>query len=117
MKSFEIAYSNALKKIIGVPRYSSSHITADICDQLLLKHHIAFVQLRYIFRILESNNSIFRICSPMLKVGYLYSAVSNLFNNDYSVNIWLNDKDALKSRIFWVQKHEDRIRRCPFYSF
>ena len=35
-KTFNIAYNSALKKIVGAPTYSSSHVTAEILKQLLL---------------------------------------------------------------------------------
>ena len=46
-KCFEIAFNNALKQIVGCPRYASSHITAEICHMLLLKHGVCVTQARY----------------------------------------------------------------------
>ena len=39
-KSFEVAYNNAIKNIVECPRYASSHIAAEICQLLMLKHLI-----------------------------------------------------------------------------
>ena len=40
-KCFETGFSNALKKISGAPVYASFHLTADKCNQLLLKHRVS----------------------------------------------------------------------------
>ena len=46
-KAFEVAHMDTLKRILGVPMYSSSHEIAGKCEQLLLHHHIAFLQAKY----------------------------------------------------------------------
>ena len=74
-KSFDISYSNALKKIIGVPKYSSSHSAAEVCNQLLLKHHVALLQARFIKRSMLAENEIFKLCRFYLKQGYLHDSV------------------------------------------
>ena len=115
-KSFEVGYSNALKKIVGAPRYSSSHVTADICNQLLLKHHIALLQVRYIKKCMYSDCEVFKLCHSYLKQGYLHESVASYFKDVYSVDIYENDLEILKSRVIWVQKHEYRRGICPFYN-
>ena len=50
-KTFEIAFNNAIKKILGAPLYSSSHISAEICNVLLLSHHLSLVQAKFLKRI------------------------------------------------------------------
>ena len=46
-RGFEIAYNNAIKKILKCPKYASSHIAAEICELLLLKHKVGIIQLKY----------------------------------------------------------------------
>ena len=41
----------------------------------------------------------------------------NFFRNVYNVNIFNEDLDILRSRIEWVQRHEDRRSPCVFYGF
>ena len=115
-KTFKVAYSNALKKIIGAPRYSSSHVTATLCNQLLLNHHVATLQWRYMNRIFKSHNPIISICKPFLKAGYLYSSTARLYNNVYDVDIDESDSDVMKARVTWVQNHEPRRGICNFYG-
>ena len=49
-RTFETAYSNALKRMSGVPLYASSHITAERFHQLLLRHLTALIQARFLKR-------------------------------------------------------------------
>ena len=114
-KTFETGYSNSLKKIVGVPMYASSHITADICNVLLFHHHLSYIQVRYIKRLFNVKNPIIRLSIPYLQSGYLCNSITNHFKSKYNVNIWSNELDVLRSRIAWVQKHEVR-GVCHFYG-
>ena len=115
-KTFEVGFSNALKRIVGAPVYSSSHVTADLCNQLLLQHHIAFIQARYLKRVFAYQNDITKLCLPFLKSGYLSMSVTKLFKDTYDTDFWTNEIDVLKARVDWVQKHENRRGTCPFYG-
>ena len=115
-KTFEIAFNNALKKILGAPRYSSSHLTAYFCNNLLLKHHVAVIQWRYFQRVFKSQNAIIKLCLTSLKSGYLYRSLTDLFGNIYSIEIEEGGLDIVKARVGWVQNHEERRGVCPFYG-
>ena len=39
-RAFEVAYSNSLKTMLGCSKFVSSHLVAETCNQLLLKHGI-----------------------------------------------------------------------------
>ena len=105
LKTFNIAYSNALKKIIGVPKYSSSHIVANLCQVLLFKHRVALIQARYFKKVLKKSNHIFKINSIFLLNGTLGKHICNHFRNVYNVNIMDYEMDVLGARVEWVQKH------------
>ena len=115
-KIFETSYNNALKRIIGVHKGSSSHVTADICNHLLLKHYVAFNQARYMKRVISQSNDIFILSLPWLKTGYLSTAISKLFKDKYEISFWDENLDIIKSRITWVQKHEERRAFHDFYG-
>ena len=115
-KCFETTFSNALKRILGVPVHSSSHIVVDMCKHLLLKHHLAYVQARYIKRVIRSKKNLIRLCRPYLKSGYLCTSVGKLFNQSYAADIWENDLDVLGARILWVQTHEERRGICHYFG-
>ena len=107
-KSFKVGFSNALKKIVGSPLSSSSHAAAETCEQLLLNHHVMYIQARYFKRVFNSDNDILKLCSPYLRKGYLLKAFTETFNEKYECDLWSNSLDCLQSRISWVQRHESR---------
>ena len=114
-KSLNVAYNNALKKILGVPLYASNHLTAVKCGHLLLKHQIALLQANYYFRLLKSDVPIIRINLPFLKRGYFFNYIYDLFKVLYEVELSHHSPDIIKSRIIWVQMHEERRGRCPYF--
>ena len=115
-KTFNVAYNNFLKRIVGAPKYASSHITAEVCNQPLFKHHVALLQCKYYKRLLRSNNYIIKLNLTFLKQGYFVQHVSSMFQDIYNVDISRNDVDILAARIDWVQKHEDHRTPCLFYN-
>lgn len=114
-KTFEVAFNNILKRILRVPMYASSHITAERCSQLLLRHHIALLQASYFNRIFKSSNLIIKLNKPFLRVGYFSTFINRLFSNVYDVNIAHHATDILASRIGWVQRHEPRRGPCLYF--
>ena len=107
-KTFKIGFSNAMKKILGLVLSSSSHSAADTCDQLLLNHHVMYIQARYFKRVFKSDNDIMKLCLFYLGKGYLLEAFTRMFEEKYECDMWSNNLDCLRSRIFWVQRHESR---------
>ena len=116
-KTLDIAFSKALKRICGVPVFASNHITAARCDQLLFKHHAAFVQARYCKRLLRSCHPILRLNVPHIKDGFAMLYLFNYFKNEYNVNVFQESLDIIKSRIHFIQNHERRRSPCLYYGF
>ena len=115
-RSFEVAYSNSLKRILGCPKYASSHITADICNQFLFKHQVNVIQARYLHRILRSSNGLFALNRTYMKNGLFFKHVCNYFHEKYSISVLENPISAVISRVCWVQTHEPRSRFCVFFN-
>lgn len=107
-KAFNIAYSKALKRMIGAPMYASSHETAEQCNELLLLHHVSLVQARYFRRIGRTRSSIIKLNLPILKCGLFYSHVIKHFKDCYTVDVSDIPLDIMQARIEWVQRHEER---------
>ena len=114
-KTFEVAYSNFLKRLINVPIYASTHVSADICGQLLLKHHVALLKVQYFKRIMQSRSTLLRMNLPFLMNGRFIQDLIYSFKDIYDVDITDLNIDIIKSRIIWVQKHEARRGICPYY--
>ena len=89
-----------------VPKYSSSHLTAEMCNQFQLKHLVALHQARFIKRLRFTKSSLFLLNFYHFSSGCLFSSVLNFFDDTYKVNILNNDIDVIQSRIQWVQLHE-----------
>ena len=115
-KCFETTFSNSLKKILGIPVFSSSHIAAEMCNHLLLRHYLAYLQASYIKRLFRSDNQLIKISRSYLKSGYLCNSIEKLFNDVYGVSIMDNDLDVLGARILWVQRHEERRGICHYFG-
>ena len=115
-RSFETAFSNALKKVIGAPVYASSHITAELCHQLLFRHYVSFIQARFLKRVLLRKNEINILCYSYLKDGHICKSLFGLFKDVYNCNFCDNDLDVLRARLEWVQKNENRRGVCHFYG-
>ena len=114
-RSFEVAYNNALKSMVGCPRYASSHITAEICQQLMLRHGVSVIQARYIKSIISKNNPLFNMNLPIIKNSHSFLFICKYFNDLYNINALDTPIDIVISRINWVQLHEPRSRYCSFY--
>ena len=115
-RAFEIAHSNALKMIVGCPKFASSHITAEICQQLLFQHSVNLCQVRYMHKIFKNSNHIFTFYKTRLKTGIFFNHVDYVFRNKYNINVFRTPLDVTISRICWVQLHEPRSRFCKYYN-
>ena len=113
-KSFKTAYHNSIKKILNVPKSTSSHDAAEACNILLLQHGVAWLQLKYIKSLLKKNNLIININEQYIKSGILYQHINKIFNNIYNIDAFNNDIDAILSRIWYVQGHEPRYNPITF---
>ena len=106
-----MAYSNAFKRIVGLPIGTSSHAAAEAAKLLLFKHHFIYIQTRFFKRIWKSANPVIKLLFYDILEGYIFKSLNNHFYSKYDCEIRENDTDALKSRIFCVQRHEERTGR------
>lgn len=105
-RAFHIAFSKSLKRIVGFPMYSSSHVVAEICHQLLLNHRVIQIQTKYLNRLIKSNHEIVILNNYFVKQGRLANHILEILKQKYQVNLYENDIDAVISRIHWVQANE-----------
>ena len=105
-KTFEMAFSKSLKRMLGVPISTSNHAVAEIFNQLLFSHYVTMVQTRYFKRVFKSNNPLISISSFTLRNGYLFETLFRRLDGNYDVNFSRHTLDILKARIQWVQRHE-----------
>ena len=86
--------------------YSSSHVVAEICHQLLLNHRVIQIQAKYLNRLIKSNHEIVILNNYFVKQGRLANHILEILKQKYQVNLYENDIDAVISRIHWVQANE-----------
>ena len=98
-KTFEIAYSSALKRICSVPKFTSSHWIAEITNQFLFKHYFAIFQARFLKRLGHVNKPLFILNWHFLKFDYFHKNVIHNFMTNYQIDISFLDIDIIKSRI------------------
>ena len=105
-KTFGVAFSNAHKKMLGVPISSSSNAVMEVFNQFLFVHLVTFVQLRYFKRIFNSNNVLLKATNFNIRNGQLFKMLIRRLQDVYGVRMLTNDVDVLRARIQWVQNHE-----------
>jgi hypothetical protein len=115
-RAFEVAYSNALKRMIGAPRYASSHISAGRCELLLLRHQVMLSQSRFFYRIRNINNAIISLNQPFFSNGFTFSYIHSHFKDKYSAELIGSSLDIVESRIKWVQRNEPQTTQCYYFD-
>ena len=113
---FNTSFSNALKEILDVPLCSSSHATANMCNHFLLRHHLILVQARNMKRVLYSKNNLIKLCKPYIKSGYLCNSLTETLETRYNINFFSSELEILRSRLTWVQRHEESTAFYDFYG-
>ena len=112
LKQFAIGYHKAIKKILKVSTHESNHY---VCQEAGLHTFEHFVNKQKIFAGLRfmTNPCDFIIkTSTFLTVSsFLYRDLYDTLRHTYGLESLLdNDKDALMSRIVYVQNHESQLR-------
>ena len=83
---------------------------------MLFDHHVAFTQARAYKRIQRCMHPMFICNYHWFREGYCMTAIKKLFNEKYKVNVETEDIDILKSRVYFVQNHEERRGVCFHYG-
>ena len=105
-KVFEKAYCGAIKQMLKVPKYTSNHKIAELCNIFLFKHLVNIIQLKFFVQIHNVPNTIFTLNNFFFKNGLFCGHVFESFNTLYNVNIQNNDFRALIARVSFIQKNE-----------
>ena len=89
-------------------------MVAETCNQLLLKHSVVLIQIKYLQRLMGSKVRLFKVNWHFIKRGRFISYVSKVFKDVYNVEVFGNPLDCIISRIHYVQLNEPRSRYCQF---
>ena len=107
-KHVSVSYHIALKKILGFPKYFSNHYTCSILNTMTFEHFINFKTLRYMFWLRNcSSPCFFKHKHYFMQFSILKHDFYKLWCQKYNVkDVFNNDIDALKSRIYFIQNRE-----------
>ena len=117
-KSFHklnVAYHKAIKRIVNLSPWDSNHKACHISNLPIMKHMVASRVISFAFSIFFSksrNISLYKYffkCSSQLKLS-----CNDIFKDYYQISdVFENDLDAVKARIWFVQNHEEWSQYCP----
>ena len=109
-RKFSIAYHKTIKKIAGMAPWQSNHTACDITGFPILIHFVNNRILSHFFSIINSKSP----CITPLKYyfihrSFLFTSINKIFKNQYGIsNVLDNDFMALKARIIFTQRNEER---------
>lgn len=114
LRQFAIGYHKAIKKILKVSTHESNHY---VCQEAGLHTFEHFINKKKIFaglRFMTNPCDFIVKTSPFLTISsFLYREIYAILRDAYGIESLLeNDKDALISRIAYVQNHEAQLRTC-----
>jgi hypothetical protein len=109
-KSLSINYHKSIKKIMSRPWMYSNH---DVCIEAgvpVFRHFLNLRLLSFGYSLLNSKSACLLPYLPYLKTDAIcILAIKKIFKNVYQIpDLFTNDIDAVRARIFYVQNREER---------
>ena len=113
LKALAMGYHKAVKKILGLSYHESNHYACQEAQLLTFENLFNKIRIFSMLRLITNPCSFFRKSGDFLSVwSVLYKELYDIFLYKYGIESLLeNDKDAILSRIFYVQNHESQMRR------
>jgi hypothetical protein len=108
LKSLAVSYHNAVKKVVNVPKRSSSHDACDEANLLTFKHLLNMMIFGFMFSLLNTSS----ICALRFKEYFRYHSkiakdAQYIAVKEYDMfDLFENDFEAVLSRIAFVQQRE-----------
>ena len=109
LKKFAVGFHKAIKKSCSLPMRHSNHDVCDSLNMLTFDHYINWLMIRLAFRAMKFDNALLlNLKSFFLEKSVFIDNVRKI-GRDYDIgDIFQNDIDAIKSRLFYVQRNEPR---------
>ena len=106
----KVAYHNGVKRIRNLRYWQSSHMACEDAGVLTFSHLVNLRQYNFIWRMINKPNFYTSLIKPhLLFQSTQVLEVETCFSTIYDVPyLWDNDKEAIKARIFFVDRHEPR---------
>lgn len=107
-KKLCVSYHNALKMILGMPKYFCNHYIFSISNALSFEHFVNFKILKFYHWLSRCNSPCFiRYKFYFLHCSYFEQCVDDVWLTKYIVEDVLdNDLDASLSRLYFIQNRE-----------
>ena len=112
LKQYSIGYHKAIKKILNVSTHESNHFVCQEAGVYIFDHYINMLKISAGIRFMTKscdfiakNFAFFTVSSFLLRD--LYDILSNIYDLE---SLLENDKEAIMSRITYVQNHESQLR-------
>ena len=112
LKQFSVSYHKAIKKLLNLSSHESNHFACQEAHLLTFQHLINKLKIMATIRLFSEPCALIRkIRDYMYISSFLFNEVSDILRRDYDVDSVLDDdRDAIFSRICFVQNHEKQMR-------
>ncbi len=111
-KQFSIGYHKAIKKILHMKYWESNHSACRECGLMVFRHLVNWMKIRFLYKnIIKPCSFIEKNIYYMLHRSFLVKDVERIILHEYGFsNLLLNDINAIRSRILYVQNTEPTMR-------
>ena len=112
LKQFAIGYHKAIKKLIGVSYHESNHYACQQAQTLTFEHFLNSLKMQFMFRLnLSPCPFIEKVMKYLCVSSVFFREVSEVSIDKYQIDDLLgNDRQAVASRVSYVQNHESQMR-------
>ena len=112
LKQFAIGYHKAIKKLLNLSTHESNHYACQEAQTLTFENMINNLKLQFMIRMSTSQCCYIKKVDNFLYVSsVLFEEMRELASRKYNIEDLLdNDRDAIRSRIAFVQRHETTMR-------
>ena len=112
LHQFAVGYHKAVKKLLGLSTHESNHFACQEASLLTFEHLLNKIKVLTVIR-LFNNPCVFieKILSFLMLSSVCLNEIRDTFLNRYEVEcIFEQDRNAIMSKIFFMQNHEPGMR-------
>ena len=112
LKQFAVGYHKSVKKLINLSYHESNHYACEQAQLLIFDHYLNKLKMQFTYRLyLSPCLFLEKIMKYMYTSSILFEEVNKVFSDLYGIDdLFDNDKQAVLSRIIYVQNHESQMR-------
>ena len=112
LKQFAVAYHKAIKKLLQLSTHESNHYACQEAQMLTFNPYMNKIKIMTVLRLFKSPcASIAKNISFWTISSSFYAEIADIFLKEYGIeNIMDNDRDAIVSRIWFIQNREGTMR-------